>query len=685
MWNNSTSLRCVRVAPLLFAAISCRTTLGFETRDSAQPSCDDGTCVTESSKQARSLLQNQRESKQVASESIEVCKRWCAKNEQPWKVKCGFDKCTGCSECQADKPNIAKLDTKPCKSWCAKHSQPWDKKCSFDACAGCSACETVGATPLKQPHIIMFMMDDLGFNDFIESPDMSPLWVHTKKAASKGVHVNASYGECLCSPSRSTFMSGRPRHAIKDGFEWGSYSTTDEMSLARKLRDVGYKSYGLGKWHLGHGTTGIQPAGRGFARYFGMMENVDHFNYCYYGKGYSGEKNFDLLYQEGEPFESDTATADKPFSRHGIEHIGQYSTGVLNSYAVEFITKHKTRFPEKPFFLYYAMYAVHTPLEAPEEYMSRCSKSVFTNANRRALCAMIAAVDDAIGELVEVMSSVYKDEQYVMIVGTDNGGASWSPWLGSNNFPLRGNKVELWEGGTRANALVFGNHPDLESVAGTKYTGGYMAMRDWHATIAELGNYTGVMDPDALSMWKAITTNGPSPRTEMITGQTKGGKGLSFRMKTDGGDWKLYKDIQVGGKYAHVWPIKTEPDDYKFLRQQKKINGKEYVKEFALYNLEVDESESEDMAGKRPEIVQKMLSRIQEIAEETRYSTGYDNYPCEGKTCSESWKYPEVAACCQSKSKGRDETQKKAAELLEWGPAGNPCKKGGVSTNYWEL
>merc|ERR1712216_219185 len=119
-----------------------------------------------------------------------------------------------------------------------------------------------------------------GFDDFVTADDMQNAWTQTRALLPRSIMINTSYCEAVCAPTRSTLMLGRWRHQMKDGYSWGGVSSKEEIALPLKLRVVGYKTYMVGKWHVGSATWKQLPEGRGFHRYYGRHGNGDQFLSC---------------------------------------------------------------------------------------------------------------------------------------------------------------------------------------------------------------------------------------------------------------------------------------------------------------------------------------------------------------------------------------------------------------------
>lgn len=497
----------------------------------------------------------------------------------------------------------------------------------------CSSCRRL------RPHVVFMMIDDMGFDDFVLAKDIA--WTETRKVLPDSILVNSTYTECLCSPSRSAFMTGRYLHQQEWAWgNWGYFSSQSEVTLAQKMNAQNYVSYAVGKMHIGGSTWEMTPTGRGFARFRGIYHNTDHFLYCKYEHdlphgGAPGDNNdptyryvaFDLHYEESMEFECSGATPMTPAHRFESRYIGQYSTNLLHDTAIQFLREHKTKFsgPEwRPLFMYYATYALHLPLEANQSDYGPCPESLFTGPKadlRRNICAMAVGLDKSIGKLTTEMQTLFPDDNYVLIVTSDNGGYIGSAGGGSN-YPLRGGKSGLNEGGVRNNALIWGKHPDLErsSVKGKVYTGGFMHLVDWHMTVAHLGHATpydewnpadlASVPSDGLNIWEAVTSNGPSPRNEV--GLINSYLGWSTR----NGKFKVVWDPVRGFRDP---PLEDIPQDSKCARQSRSDGVR-------MFNIDDDPRELCDLAVSDAATADALKASVEQTVQAATISNGLDSF-----------------------------------------------------------
>lgn len=279
----------------------------------------------------------------------------------------------------------------------------------------------------RQPNILVILADDLGWAELsaqgcrdIPTPNIDTI-------AKNGVRFTSGYVSCpICAPTRAGLMTGRYQQRF--GFETnpGSEQYADdkfglprsETTLAERLKSVGYATGMVGKWHLGYKPES-QPTARGFDEFFGFL---------------SGANNYIASVRRGEsrnPILRGTQTVEEK----------EYLTDAFGREAVAFIEKQK----EKPFFLYLAFNAVHSPLQATEKSMHRFPN--ITGQKRLTFAGMTAAMDDAVGRVLETLRQHKLEENTLVFFLSDNGGPT--PQTTSGNLPLRAGKVHVYEGGIR--------------------------------------------------------------------------------------------------------------------------------------------------------------------------------------------------------------------------------------------
>ena len=373
------------------------------------------------------------------------------------------------------------------------------------------------------PNIVLFLSDDMGwgqpgFNggEEVETPSID-------RIAEEGVRLTQFYVAPVCTATRGALLTGRYSWkngtALRFNGRTGMGMRVDERTLAEALRDAGYATWLVGKWHLGQWQHKHLPLQRGFDHHYGLYgAEIDSFSHH---RGRTRDLALDW-HRNGRP----------------VVETG-YSTLLLADEAVQLIERHD---PSDPFFLYLPFNAVHNPNDAPQEYIDRYSD--LENPKQR---AQLAVMDVAIGRVLDALQAKgVLDDTLVMFLN-DNGGTSTAGW----NAPYRGKKSEYHEGGIRVPAVL--RWPG--KIATGSENAALLHAVDLFPTFAGLaGADTDAGLPlDGVDAWAAIAAGAASPRDEVV-------HSLDVIRK---GDWKL---IEEGIDYygwttdaPELYDIATDP------------------------------------------------------------------------------------------------------------------------------
>ncbi|XP_039702834.1 arylsulfatase J [Pteropus medius] len=450
----------------------------------------------------------------------------------------------------------------------------------------------------SQPHLIFILADDQGFRDVgyhgseIRTPTLDRL-------AAEGVKLENYYVQPICTPSRSQFITGK--YQIHTGLQHSVIRPTqpnclplDDATLPQKLKEAGYATHMVGKWHLGFYRTECLPTRRGFDSFFGSLLGSGDY-YTHYKCDSPGVCGYDL-------HENDRAAWG-----HGG---GAYSTQMYTQRVQRILASHD---PGKPLFLYIAYQAVHSPLQAPGRYLEHYRS--IANARRRRYAAMLSCLDEAVANVTLALKAHGFYDNSVIVYSSDNGG---QPAAGGSNWPLRGRKGTYWEGGVRAVGFV---HSPLLRRRGTVCRE-LVHITDWYPTLLALA--AGRPDEgarlDGYDVWEALSEGQRSPRVDILHnidpvyaraahGSWAAGHGIwdtavqsAIRVR----HWKLL----TGNPGAGDW---VPPQAFSSLgpsRWHSECVTSSAGKSVWLFNITADPYERVDLSDRYPGVVRQLLRRL---------------------------------------------------------------------------
>jgi arylsulfatase A-like enzyme len=448
---------------------------------------------------------------------------------------------------------------------------------------------------MKKPNIIFMLVDDMGWRDlvcygstFYETPNIDRLF-------KDGMHFTDAYASCpVCSPTRASVMSGKyPANVgVTDWIAWGGgchprrgklidapyidHLPLEEQSIATTLRENGYATWHVGKWHLG--GDGFVPDCHGFDVNVGGCHHG-----CPVGGGYFSPWSIDALKDVDVP-------------------EGTYLTDYLTDEAVKLIKSG----PDKPFFLNMWYYQVHTPLQGKEEYVKRYEEKALAmgldkvktfekgepmkTVDKKGQCvkrrlvqsdpvyaAMIQSLDESVGRILDAVEETGQAENTIVIFTSDNGGLATSEGSPTCNAPLAEGKGWMYEGGTREPLIV--KWPGVVEPGSECMTP--VTSTDFYPTLLEAAGLPLMPEQheDGVSLMPLLKGGNELDREAIYWhyphyGNQGGEPGASIRM----GDYKLiefFEDMRI-----------------------------------ELYNLREDIGEDRDLAAANPELVQKMRDML---------------------------------------------------------------------------
>jgi len=282
---------------------------------------------------------------------------------------------------------------------------------------------------ISKPNILMILVDDLGYGDLSSYGATDLKTPHIDRLMAEGMRFDNFYANCpVCSPTRAALLSGcYPDMVGVPGVirthitnNWGYLAPHAEL-LPKLLKPVGYHTAIVGKWHLGLASPNT-PNERGFDYFHGFLGDMmdDYYNHRRHGNNYV-RLNDDEVNPEG------------------------HATDLFTQWAIDYINEQAKS--DRPFFLYLAYNAPHTPIQPPEDWLQRVkNREPGIDEKRAKLVALIEHLDDGIGKVIAAIKEAGVSDNTLVIFTSDNGGQLN---VGANNGPLRAGKQDMYEGGIR--------------------------------------------------------------------------------------------------------------------------------------------------------------------------------------------------------------------------------------------
>jgi arylsulfatase B len=414
----------------------------------------------------------------------------------------------------------------------------------------------VSATAEQRPNVIFIVVDDLGYGELGCYGGKDIPTPHLDSLAASGVRFTSGYVTApFCAASRAALMTGR--YQTRFGFEFNPIGAKNaapgiglpvaEKTVADRLRDAGYATGLVGKWHLG-GTEPFHPQRRGFDEFFGFL----HEGHYYVTPPWQGVTTWLRRKKLPDGGQGRWTSPDgrTVWSTHLGSNEPEYDTGnpllrssqsvdekanltdAFTREACDFIGRHRSQ----PFFLYLAYNAVHSPMQGTDEYMKKFSH--IEDIQRRIFAAMLAHLDDSVGKvLAELRESGVEENTLVVFLG-DNGGPTEE--LTSSNAPLRGGKGDLWDGGIRVPFIVsWKNH-----ITAGRIVNASVVSIDATATALELADAgSGQKRLDGINLMPLLAgkmTEVPERTLFWRVGQKNALRSGNWKLIRDGKEWQLY-------------------------------------------------------------------------------------------------------------------------------------------------
>ncbi|NND07059.1 MAG: sulfatase-like hydrolase/transferase [Saprospiraceae bacterium] len=422
------------------------------------------------------------------------------------------------------------------------------------------------AQQTDQPNIIFILTDDQGYADAgcygsadIRTPNIDRL-------AETGIRFSQMYANApICSPSRAALLTGKtPHHAGVPRNAGGKNGMpTSEITIAEVLKENGYATANIGKWHLGN-SAALQPNQQGFDYQFGHFVGcIDNYSHFYFWNG----PNRHDLYRNGQEIFED----------------GAYFPALCYEEAAAFIDKNH----DNPFFVYYAMNTPHYPYQGSAEWLSYYNEQEIPYP-RNLYAAFVSTFDTYIGKLIDKIDKMGLREKTIIVFQSDHGHSTEerAHFGGGSAGIYRGAKGSLFEGGLRVPSIIsWPGHLDQNTVRDQ-----WVIASDWFPTLLDLANISLPLHSiDGTSIRPILDDEQANAVHERW--HWRFGKHWSVRQ----GPWKLlYDPLDTSEKRR---PAANQPEDI-----------------YYLVNLVIDPAELKNVAAQYPDRVHELKAIYQELS-----------------------------------------------------------------------
>lgn len=447
------------------------------------------------------------------------------------------------------------------------------------------------ATGQQRPNIILFLVDDMGWQDtsvpFSGNPTANNRKYHTpniEKLATGGLVFTNAYANNVCTPSRVSLITGI--NAAHHGITNWTHPEKDQPSdapdaqflpttwnfngfspqpnvpntfyakpLPAILKESGYFTVHVGKAHwASQGTPGVSPYNLGF------LVNISG-HAAGHPQSYLSEDNFGNLPGSN----SDQSVPDL----EEYYQSGTFLTEALTKEAIKAI-EYPVR-KKQPFFLNLAHYAVHVPLMADKRYFQAYLDRGLDSAEAK-YAALVEGMDASLGELLQFLKDRHLEQNTVVILASDNGGLALAPPRGgeafTQNLPLRAGKGSLYEGGIRVPLIV--SYPQLIRSAGS--TNQPVIIEDFFPTILELAGIRPGAGIDGRSFYSTLTNKAGTDTNRALVWHypnkwiPQDGPGINYYSAIRKGPWKLIYSLRT--RQAELYNLQNDPGETQDLARQ---------------------------------------------------------------------------------------------------------------------
>ena len=424
--------------------------------------------------------------------------------------------------------------------------------------ASSRAAEPAVVPAATRPNFVVILIDDMGYGDIEPFGSKVNRTPNLNRMAAEGLKLTSFYAAPVCTPSRAQLMTGcYAKRVSMPNVIFPKCATglnTEEKTVARLLRDQGYATMCIGKWHLGDQPEFL-PTKHGFDHYVGLPYSND--------MGKAPQPPLPLL--------QDEQVVEAPVEQDKL-------TRLYTEEAVKFITANAPTgaAPAKPFFLYFPHTAVHAPLHPGKAFSGKSANGKYGD--------WVEEVDWSVGQVLQALRDLKLESNTLVLITSDNGPCLAHGKDGGVAGPLRGGKGSCWEGGVREPTLAW--WPGRIAAGST--SDAMTSELDVLPTLVKLagGQVPADRKIDGLDAWPLLSGMSKESPHEALY---------------------YFNGNMLAGVRAGAWKLLIKPQGQGLPKGDKAENVGQ------LYNLDQDPGESVNVAEKHPEIVQRLQGLIQKM------------------------------------------------------------------------
>jgi arylsulfatase A-like enzyme len=434
------------------------------------------------------------------------------------------------------------------------------------------------------PHLLLINIDDLGYNDVsyqnaeYQTPNIDQL-------AASGLKLSQYYVQPSCTPTRTAMMTGRYPFRVGLQSILTNFPAThqhiplDTPLVSEVLKQAGYTTRMIGKWHLGYSSWAYTPTLRGFDSHFGYFQAAE--DYYTHQATFEGITGLDL-------WRNRTVVSDQS---------GTYSTTLFKNEAISVINNHD---PNTPLFLYLATQTIHEPIQAPpaDAGMTQACAQI-TDSLRMTYCLKMQFLDAALGEIMNAWKARGLYDNTFGIFTTDNGGMVHLPnnilpltLSAGSNYPLRAGKLTCFEGGVRGVGVLFGGANVFPSNLQGQTSSLLFHAVDVPVTLMAAAGTGFSGFTDGIDMMTAVTSTNAGHGEIPLNIALSGLGPSAMRI----GDMKMVTALQVYDGYYRPGQAVTQATPCSV---------------YCLFNITADPLEQHDLSLSMPVVLASLVARLQ--------------------------------------------------------------------------